>query len=304
MFWLSPHLPQTGWLAAGCGLTLACAALAFGTGSRGILTAAQAPLALSVASFANWAMLNAHPLLALIPIATLGVQAALAATVAPRRFGREWLPWRAVAQVSGAAACALIIAWAFAYIPGEWLPLFFASAAAAMFVPGRRNDSFAKAALALAATGLVLIWTQAGTTFEWQDAAAVLVVASAWHVSERGATSPLFVEFRHMPPSVFVATAWLLVTRFNVHVVHARSFTVAWSLFALVVFGSGLALRERAYRLAGIITLGLSVAHVFLVDVWKLGEFYRIASFLVLGVALLILGFCYNRFRDFIRRWM
>ena len=83
-----------------------------------------------------------------------------------------------------------------------------------------------------------------------------------------------------------------------------ESLTVAWSLFAFAVFFAGLVLRERTYRIAGLITLGISIGHVFLVDVWRLDTKYRIISFLVLGVVLLILGFCYNRFRDTIRRWM
>ena len=78
----------------------------------------------------------------------------------------------------------------------------------------------------------------------------------------------------------------------------------AWSLLALALFFAGLALRERAYRLAGLTVLALAIGRVFLFDVWHFETLGRIVSFLVLGSVLLLLGYLYNRFGEKLREWL
>jgi uncharacterized membrane protein len=80
--------------------------------------------------------------------------------------------------------------------------------------------------------------------------------------------------------------------------------TITWSLLAFIVLGTGFLLRERVYRLLGLLLLSISIARLFFVDVWHLETIYRILSFLILGVVMLALGFLYNRFADFIRKWI
>ena len=104
--------------------------------------------------------------------------------------------------------------------------------------------------------------------------------------------------------AVALASVWLWVTRFTSAHEYASGLTVAWALLALVVFVAGLALRERVYRIGGLVILALAVGRIFLVDVWQLETLYRILSFLVLGAVLLLLGYLYNRFADSIRRWL
>jgi uncharacterized membrane protein len=43
---------------------------------------------------------------------------------------------------------------------------------------------------------------------------------------------------------------------------------------------------------------------VFFVDVWAFNPVYRILSFIVLGVVLLLVGYFYNRFEEKLRRWI
>jgi len=80
--------------------------------------------------------------------------------------------------------------------------------------------------------------------------------------------------------------------------------TVVWSMMAFLVLGAGFILRDRTYRLCGLGILAVTLARVFLVDVWQLETLFRIVSFLVLGVVLLALGFLYNRFSDQLKRWL
>ena len=85
---------------------------------------------------------------------------------------------------------------------------------------------------------------------------------------------------------------------------HSKLLTVFWAIFALGILILGILRRERVYRRAGLGVLALAVGAVFFVDVWRLGTFERITAFLVLGAVLILLGFFYNRFRDFIRKWI
>ena len=50
----------------------------------------------------------------------------------------------------------------------------------------------------------------------------------------------------------------------------------------------------------GILLLGATVLKVFLVDLSSLQTFYRIISFIVLGLLLLVVSYGYNRFKHFI----
>jgi uncharacterized membrane protein len=75
-------------------------------------------------------------------------------------------------------------------------------------------------------------------------------------------------------------------------------------LLALGIFGAGLGLRERIYRIGGFGVLALAIGRLFLLDVWRFDTLYRIASFLILGAVLLALSFVYHRFAEALRRWL
>ncbi len=80
--------------------------------------------------------------------------------------------------------------------------------------------------------------------------------------------------------------------------------TLAWAAIGTGALCIGLALRERTYRLCGLGLLALSVLRIFLNDIWGLDPIFRILSFTGLGIALLGLGFIYNKFADKLREWL
>jgi uncharacterized membrane protein len=77
--------------------------------------------------------------------------------------------------------------------------------------------------------------------------------------------------------------------------------TGAWSLYAAAIFGLGLVLRERAYRLMGVIILAAALVHIVVWDIWQLDSLGRAISALSLGGVLLAVGFLYNRYRSALR---
>ncbi len=68
-----------------------------------------------------------------------------------------------------------------------------------------------------------------------------------------------------------------------------------WAVFAggLVVFG--FARRLAPVRIAGLVVAGLAVGKVLFVDLANLDQLYRVGSFIVLAIVLLLVAYLYNR---------
>lgn len=71
-----------------------------------------------------------------------------------------------------------------------------------------------------------------------------------------------------------------------------------WGLLALVVLAFGFALSDKDLRLQSFAVLGLVVFKVFIIDVSELEIVYRIFSYFILGLILLLVSFVYNRNKD------
>lgn len=84
------------------------------------------------------------------------------------------------------------------------------------------------------------------------------------------------------------------------HYAYQLSLSVLWALYASLLTGAGIYRRLRGARVLGILLLGATVLKVFLLDLSSLQTFYRIISFIVLGLLLLAVSYSYNRFKHFI----
>jgi len=78
--------------------------------------------------------------------------------------------------------------------------------------------------------------------------------------------------------------------------------SVSWAIFGLVLMVLGFMVARPQVRIQAISVLLLAVAKAFLVDVWELETIYRVVSFIVLGVILLLASFLYSKFRDKIKK--
>ena len=79
---------------------------------------------------------------------------------------------------------------------------------------------------------------------------------------------------------------------------------IAWGLYAMLLFGSGLIFSDKLFRRFGLFFLAVAVLHIIAIDAMKLDTLGRILSFLVLGVVLLLLGFLYNQYQDKISKYL
>jgi uncharacterized membrane protein len=74
------------------------------------------------------------------------------------------------------------------------------------------------------------------------------------------------------------------------------TYSVAWLAYAGVLLALGIWRRSQALRYASLALVMLTVAKVFLFDMSELTGLYRAASFMGLGLALLAIGYLYQRF--------
>lgn len=84
------------------------------------------------------------------------------------------------------------------------------------------------------------------------------------------------------------------------HYAYQLSLSVLWALYASLLIGVGIYKRLRGARVLGILLLGATILKVFFVDLSSLQTFYRIISFIVLGLLLLAVSYGYNRYKHFI----
>jgi uncharacterized membrane protein len=78
---------------------------------------------------------------------------------------------------------------------------------------------------------------------------------------------------------------------------HAQELALSmlWLVWALVLLGAGLWKKSEAIRWQALVLLGVVIVKVFLFDLSFLEKFYRIVSFLLLGLALMLISFYYQR---------
>lgn len=100
-------------------------------------------------------------------------------------------------------------------------------------------------------------------------------------------------------------TLWLFLSRWVVQVSGGKFLlTASWAVLALGVFAAGFAMRERVYRWLGLAVLAGALGRVVVLDIWQLTQVYRVLSFMALGIALIVLGYVYNRCQEKIREWL
>jgi hypothetical protein len=71
--------------------------------------------------------------------------------------------------------------------------------------------------------------------------------------------------------------------------------SVLWTLYAAAVLAWGFLRRSAPLRYGALGLLGLTIFKVFVVDLASVKTLYRMLSFLLLGVVLLLVGFLYQK---------
>jgi hypothetical protein len=205
------------------------------------------------------------------------------------------------------AAISWLLAW-HELAPGGWGDLVAAGGLLLAILTTRRGAPFlaeSGAFLAIAATTVLA----RAAALPWREIDPVphpyggLVLACGFATLLLvPVTGPRQRRVRH--GLLLAACALLAMWASQLSVWHAgwKPAAILWTGLGFGLVSAGLWRKLAALRHAGFALLTLSLAKLFLVDVWDFGAFTRVAAFLALGVALVVLGFFYNRFAEVLKK--
>jgi uncharacterized membrane protein len=74
--------------------------------------------------------------------------------------------------------------------------------------------------------------------------------------------------------------------------------SAVWAVYSIFLVALGILKKIRVIRFFAIILFGITILKVFLFDLSSLDTIYRILSFLILGVILILVSFLYQVFKD------
>jgi uncharacterized membrane protein len=134
---------------------------------------------------------------------------------------------------------------------------------------------------------------------------ACLPFAFRWRDRYREQASRNWVEaLVRRPEQLMFFAPVVLLTLMLALKMRAGMVTVAWGVEGVLIILLALAVKERSFRLTGLILLLLCVAKVLVRDAWGLQATDRYITFIILGMALLLVSFLYSRYREAIRQFL
>ena len=77
-----------------------------------------------------------------------------------------------------------------------------------------------------------------------------------------------------------------------------RHFSLGWGIAGFALGWYGLSGREKYFRWIALSLFGLAVGKIVFLDVFRFSTAQKIITFISVGLALLLLSFLYNRFKD------
>ena len=123
---------------------------------------------------------------------------------------------------------------------------------------------------------------------------AVVALLTARLLNWQGERLDLHTELMR---NFYLGAATVAVPYGLYHTVARGWVSTSWLLAAGIYFGVSIWLRNRKYRWMAMGTVFATVVYVFVFDLARLAPAYRIVSFLVLGVVLLVISLFYGRSR-------
>ncbi len=311
--WIEPRYSGAPWMMLSG--AVAVGMLAYGCATRAWWLAgfSQAFTAASVLAWMDalatapgaWPLPMAWP--PLVMIALFAVQTAAATMLAKRLPKDTGEAVALVAQIYRVALSAMVFVWVLADVPRVAQFDVLIALVAVLIAVGLRGSRVALMHAAGIGTGaLVCVWFRQLSVGEVYaaDTAGVLLLLAAQQVARRAKAEPaLFPEEGHQAMIVAgVVTGWAQATHFAAHNEHGILITITWTVLALAVLGAGFLLSERLHRQCAVGLFGCAVGRVLLVDVWKFETIYRMLTFVVLGVVLIVAGYLYNRYGERFRK--
>jgi hypothetical protein len=204
-------------------------------------------------------------------------------------------------------AVVMSLCWLWQYVPDRQHVGAFMAVAAGVFALAlrRRNREALLASAVYAIAALLALWAVEDLRMNvyWMNLLSLFALLAMQQILRR-LPGHFSLDERIHAAMIFIAgvSLWRLLSCW---VTTSGIFlTMSWAGFAVLVFALGMMLRERFHRWLGLGVLAAAVGRVVLVDVWKQETIYRVLTFMALGLALIVVGFIYNKFQDAIRKWL
>jgi hypothetical protein len=191
-------------------------------------------------------------------------------------------------------------------VPIQWRLTAFAAETLTLVVAAAlaNEQTFAWSSLATLAVGVLgylairwRIFLNNATAAWWNFLIASVLFVLAERICKRRTTLR-----KH---GVWIVVALTVVALFALRkLVGGAYLTVSWAVLGFVLLAFGFAVKERSYRMAGLVALGFSLLRAVLHDMANVETIYRILSFIGLGVILLVLAFLYAKNREKLAKWL
>lgn len=104
------------------------------------------------------------------------------------------------------------------------------------------------------------------------------------------------------PRLIFGLAATILLTTLLAVKLKDVSLTIGLGLEGLLLFLAGFGLKDKNWRIYGLIVLLLTLLKAFLIDLRQLSTLYYILSLIALGLALLFVSFIYTKYKDKLKK--
>lgn len=75
---------------------------------------------------------------------------------------------------------------------------------------------------------------------------------------------------------------------------------IVWAILGFILIYSGFKKNEKNLPIMGFVLFGMIVLKLYLIDVWQMSNEFRIVSFIVLGILILITSFIYQRLKKLV----
>jgi uncharacterized membrane protein len=311
--WLHPLVSAPAWLALAS--LLAVAATIYGVATRAWPLAICGQIFLAVSAWEFFAQAwNGKPewFFPLAPVAALGMLSL--ATVGwfarkPDSAVAVRKPLLQVALVYRWTALGMSLCWLWQYVPDRQHAGAFMAVAIGVFAFAvwKRSREALLAAAVYAIVSIGTLWARADFEMDvyWANLLSLLALLAVQQILRLKAERLSLDETIH-GAIIFTAgvSLWRLASCWAATFTGGFFITMIWAAFAVMVFSAGMLLRERFHRWLGLGVLAAAVGRVVLVDVWKQETIYRVLTFMALGVALLVIGFIYNKYQEKIRSWL
>lgn len=311
--WLGPKFTSEGWLAATS--LLAIGITAYGVRTRLWPLAVIAQIFLLVSCWQFMAQLAITKPAWYFPLAPIAALATFSFATwnwfarHPEGNPQIRLKLLQVAQLYRWIALGMTICWVHKYIAQAERPWVFALLGVIAFATAgwRRQREALLFSAAFMATGLAALWILPAREMQvyFPNFLVAFAIMTQQQIARRNG------ERYELPTQAHTAmiltgcvTLWRLTSQWVLLGASGFYLTASWSTLAFAFIGGGVLLREKMYRWAGLGILATALGRIVIFDVWKLETFYRVLSFMALGLVLVALGFIYNKYQEKIREWL